>query len=64
MMFWELPCLLTIVCSKQTWVIACSDLSGAMEYALVSESEVTRQRRAPSWFFELVFVCRLDANKC
>lgn len=45
-------------------MIACSDLSVAMDYALVSESEATRQRRGPSWFFEPIFVCSLDANKC
>lgn len=45
-------------------MIACSDLSGAIDSAFVSESEVTRQRRAPSWFFKPAFVCRLDASKC
>lgn len=59
-----MPYLLAIVCSKQACVIACSDLPGAMDYALVSESEVTGGVRALSCFFEPIFVCRLDANKC
>lgn len=39
--FWKLPYLLAIVCSEQACVIACSNLPGAVDYALVSESEVT-----------------------
>lgn len=57
MVFWELPYLLAIVCSKQACVIACSDLPGAMDYALVSESEVTGGVRPPLLGFLSLFSC-------
>lgn len=63
MVLWELPYLLVIVCCKQARVIVCSDLPGATDYALVSESELTRGVKAPSCFFEPFFVRRLAANK-
>lgn len=57
--FRELPYFLAIVCSKQACVVACSNLPGAMDYGLVSESEVTGGVRAPSCCFELVFLLML-----
>lgn len=45
-------------------MIACSYLSEAMDYVLVSESEVTAGVRALSCIFELILVCRVDANEC
>lgn len=55
MVFRELPYLLAIVCSKQAGVTACSNLPGAVDYALVSESEVTGGVRVPSWVFLSLF---------